>query len=165
MVSFKNTLIKFLSSGFEIGTFKYPLGGIWGIFLGTIFSLALNQVNLIFKIPILLILIILLVPLASRGEKIFNRGKDPHCIVVDEIAGVFLTAMWFDLDKVIFLFKTIPIPLYLIIILVYGIFDASKPFPIKKIEKLLGGWGIVLDDIMAGIYTIASLIIILRIFG
>jgi len=165
MISFKNKVTKFLTSGFEIGTFKYPLGGIWGIFLGIIFSLALNQVNLIFKILILVILIILLIPLASRGEKIFNRGKDPHCIVVDEIVGVFLTAMWFDIDKVIFLFKTIPIPLYLIIVLVYGIFDASKPFPIYRIQRLPRGWGIVLDDIIAGIYAAISMAIILRIFG
>jgi phosphatidylglycerophosphatase A len=52
--------------------------------------------------------------------------------------------------------------LWLLLIIIYGLFDAIEPFPIKRIEKLVGGRGIVIDDLMAGVYTIITLLIILN---
>ena len=52
----------------------------------------------------------------------------------------------------------------LITLLIFGLIDAMKIFPANKIEHLFGGWGIVLDDIIAGIYASFSIAIILRIF-
>jgi phosphatidylglycerophosphatase A len=53
--------------------------------------------------------------------------------------------------------------LYIIIgFLIYRGFDIVKPFPIRRLENLKGGWGIMMDDIVAGIYSniVLSLIIL-----
>jgi len=72
-----------------------------------------------------------------------EKGKDPGIIVIDEIVGMLVTL--------------IAIPKatsYLIIaFILFRIFDITKPFPIRKVEKLHSGWGIVFDDIIAGIYA------------
>jgi len=81
-------------------------------------------------------------------------GKDPSRIVVDEVVG-----MSFSL---IFLPKT-----YLIwgtAFLIFRFFDIVKPYPLKKFEKLKGGWGIMIDDLGAGIYTSIFVNIFVRLF-
>ena len=81
--------------------------------------------------------------IAEGAEKIFQK-KDSPLIVVDEIAGFLVTMAlipwsWFYVGAGFFLFR---------------FFDILKPFPIRFIDKKLpGGWGIVLDDIAAGIYA------------
>jgi len=165
MVSFKNSLTKFIASGFGIGTVRYPLGGVWGVILGIIVALLVNDRGFVFKVLLLLILILATILLTSRAEKYFGKGKDPHCIVVDEVSGILLTSLWFNIFKMITLFGALKVPLYLIVVLVYGFFDLTKPFPAFRIQRLPGGWGIVLDDLIAATYTTISIAIILRIFG
>jgi len=69
--------------------------------------------------------------------------KDPGVIVVDEMAGMLLT---------LFL---VPFSLTAVAIgfVVFRISDVIKPFPGRRCEKLPGGWGIVLDDLVAGLYA------------
>jgi len=78
---------------------------------------------------------------SGRCVSIFKR-EDPQEIVVDEACG-FLICMFFIPPD--------PINLALGFFL-FRFFDIAKPFPIKKIEKLPGGYGIVTDDLVAGIY-------------
>lgn len=73
-----------------------------------------------------------------------KEGKvDPQVVVVDEVLGQWITlvgATRFD---------------WLTLLLAFGLFrlfDIWKPFPIRRVEALHGGAGIVLDDIMAGVY-------------
>jgi len=70
-------------------------------------------------------------------------GKDPSSIVIDEIAGMTVTLLGIPLT-----------PFSLILgFLVFRAFDILKPFPIRLLDqKVPGGAGIVLDDVMAGIY-------------
>lgn len=71
--------------------------------------------------------------------------KDPQCVVIDEVAGQFIT------------FIAIPLSwksLLLGFILFRG-FDIVKPPPIRRLEKLPEGTGIVVDDVAAGIYALA----------
>ncbi len=79
---------------------------------------------------------------AGRAEKLLGR-KDDGSIVIDEIAG-FLVSMilvprgWAWIAAGFFLFR---------------LFDVVKPWPVKRLQDLHGGPGIVLDDVGAGIYT------------
>ena len=88
---------------------------------------------------------------ADRTQDLL-RKKDPSAVVIDEVAG-FMTAMlllpmtWSSLLLAFFLFR---------------IFDVLKPFPIKHLEKLKGGFGIVLDDLLAGVYAFAAAWLILH---
>lgn len=76
----------------------------------------------------------------STREK---HKNDPGQIVIDEVAGLFVTMIGLA-----------PTALNLLIAFIFfRIFDILKPFPIRRIEKLHGGVGIMLDDVAAGIYA------------
>jgi phosphatidylglycerophosphatase A len=79
--------------------------------------------------------------------------KDPQFVVIDEVAGqaialLFMPANWLGA---------------LIALILFRFFDITKPFPVRQLENLPEGWGIVFDDVAAGLYAlgVASL---LRIF-
>jgi len=81
--------------------------------------------------------------IANEAEKVFN-SKDPGCIVIDEIAGIILTlfGLPFNIISVAAGF------------FVFRVLDIWKPYPIRLLEnKFSGGFGIVLDDVAAGILS------------
>ena len=72
-----------------------------------------------------------------------SNKKDPQLVVIDEVLGQWLTlAGASHLDATTFVTAFI----------LFRLFDIWKPFPIRRLENLPGGMGIVLDDMMAGIY-------------
>jgi phosphatidylglycerophosphatase A len=81
------------------------------------------------------------IPAATRVER--SRGKDPGCVVIDEVVGiqVVLVAAEPTLAGVAAAF------------VLFRLFDVWKPFPIHGLQKLPGGWGVVADDALAGLYT------------
>ena len=83
------------------------------------------------------------------------KQKDPLCIVIDEVVGMWITLLGTQSHG----------PVLLLGFLLFRFFDIVKPFPIKNIEKLPGGFGIVLDDVAAGIYANVSLRLVLRMLG
>jgi phosphatidylglycerophosphatase A len=70
-------------------------------------------------------------------------GKDPARVVIDEVAGMCISLLF------------IPVTLKYVVaaLILFRFFDIAKPLYIKKLEKLPGGWGIMLDDVLAGIYA------------
>ncbi|MCX7858054.1 MAG: phosphatidylglycerophosphatase A [Deltaproteobacteria bacterium] len=87
--------------------------------------------------------------LLSVGLVHYNRPsqKDPRYIVLDEIVGMWITMSGH---------KTTILSLSAGFIL-FRFFDIMKPYPVKKLEGLPNGWGIVADDILAGVYANFSL--------
>jgi phosphatidylglycerophosphatase A len=73
-------------------------------------------------------------------------GGDPPAIVIDEVAGMWLAAL------------AIPLSLYDLaaVFLLFRLFDAVKPAPLPRLERLPGGWGIVADDLAAGLLARAA---------
>jgi phosphatidylglycerophosphatase A len=72
--------------------------------------------------------------------------EDPQVVVVDEVAGTLVTLLpmrhaWWPAIGVGFL--------------LFRLFDITKPWPIRRLERLPGGWGVVLDDIGAGVFAAA----------
>lgn len=101
------------------------------------------------------LLVFLLIGLAvwvsGEAEKLFNR-KDSSQIVIDEMAGMSVTLFF------------VPWTATSVVIgfLLFRIIDMVKPFPIRRLElKVSGGWGVVGDDVLAGIYAHIILRIIL----
>jgi phosphatidylglycerophosphatase A len=79
---------------------------------------------------------------SSAVEEITDE-KDPGCIVIDEVAGYFVSMAF--LPATIF---------YLVSSFVlFRIFDILKPPPLDRLQRLKGGTGVMADDILAGIYT------------
>ncbi len=70
-------------------------------------------------------------------------GKDSYRVVIDEVAGVWVGLLGVPLTG----------PRLLVGLLLFRFFDIVKPLGIRKMEKLPGGFGVMLDDVLAGIYT------------
>jgi phosphatidylglycerophosphatase A len=142
----KQKIILFLVTGAGIGYFP-RLPGTAATFMAIPLSLALNRltcVSLPLAVGVLVLAVACAIRLSSKGADILGQ-KDPQIIVIDEIVG-FLIANF------------ISAPNYLTLVLgfiLYRFFDVAKIFPIAKLERLPGGSGIVLDDVMAGLYTFA----------
>ena len=96
------------------------------------------------------VLVLMLYPsivVSDYGEKFFSK-KDPPQVVIDEIIGYWISVLIFPFDWHIAVLAFI----------IFRIIDILKPFPAKRLQKLKGGLGIMVDDVVAGIYT--NLIII-----
>jgi phosphatidylglycerophosphatase A len=81
---------------------------------------------------------------AARTEKIMEE-KDPGCVVIDELLGLWVCYLFFP-----------PLsPLLLAIgFVLFRIFDIQKPWPVRASETWLpGGWSVMIDDVIAGIYA------------
>lgn len=68
-------------------------------------------------------------------------GKDPSQIVIDEVAGMWLACFLLPIDWKWMLGA----------FAAFRVFDIAKPLGIRKAEKLKGGWGVMMDDVLAGI--------------
>jgi phosphatidylglycerophosphatase A len=104
---------------------------------------------LIALVAVIVLSLALGVPAATIVARESGR-KDPQFIVIDEVAGqaialLFMPANWLG---------------GLIALILFRLFDITKPFPIRQFENLPEGWGIVFDDVAAGLYAlgVASLL-------
>ncbi len=91
---------------------------------------------------------------AGQVEKIAGR-KDPGCIVIDEAAGIMIS----------FLFIPMTVPVMVTGFFLFRAFDMFKIYPANKFEAMGGAQGIMMDDVMAGIYTNIVLQVAVRVVG
>lgn len=101
--------------------------------------------------PVYLVTVIAFIFLAawvSTGAQEIFGVQDPSEIVIDEVVGFLVTMAFHKYDFSLALGGFV----------LFRIFDIVKPYPIKWIERrFLSGWGVVLDDVAAGIYANAAL--------
>lgn len=100
------------------------------------------QLNLLLAAGILLA-IVLGVPAAGIAERESGR-HDPGFVVIDEIAGQWIALLGCPRD----------FPHALIALFLFRLLDVTKPFPARQLERLPEGWGIVFDDVAAGLYAL-----------
>ena len=137
--------VLFFVTGAGAGYFPL-LPGTVGTLVAVPLSLAINHVavtHLALAALIVVASIVFAIWISTKGAVILKQ-KDPQLIVIDEIVG-FLVAN--------FLVPARLAPL-LWSFLLFRFFDIIKVFPTDRLERLPGGAGIVLDDVMAGIYTL-----------
>lgn len=80
----------------------------------------------------------------AAGDTARRAGKkDPGMVVIDEVLG-----QWITLAGAV----TLNWKAWLAAFVLFRVFDIWKPFPVRRLENLPGGYGIVFDDVMAGIY-------------
>ncbi|MEM1319351.1 MAG: phosphatidylglycerophosphatase A [Bacteroidota bacterium] len=70
-------------------------------------------------------------------------GKDPSRVVADEVVGMWISLLWVPLGW----------PYLLTGFILFRIFDIWKPLYVRSMERLPGGWGVMMDDVLAGIYA------------
>lgn len=149
-----NILIKTLASFFYIG--YLPVApGTWASLLAVIIWLILPVQSITIQIIIVSLAFLVGMYVADISEN--EAGiDDPSFIVIDEVAGMWLALM---------LLPRLPYPQYFGLVLsaflVFRFFDITKLFPINKLDQISGGFGIMMDDIAAGLLTAVSINLIL----
>ena len=133
----------FLASGFGIGWIPVAPGTFGSLLgVGIVGLLAAARMPQTWYVVMAVAVFFLGVPCCRKAAE--AKGvKDPGWIVLDEIAAI------------LFVFVTVPFTLVTAILgfVLFRIFDISKPYPIRLLEKLPHGWGIMTDDVAAGFYT------------
>ncbi|HDP94481.1 MAG TPA: phosphatidylglycerophosphatase A [Candidatus Aminicenantes bacterium] len=146
-----------ISTFFNIG--YLPLApGSWASLIAAaiLFAAAklLNPASFLWLPLATLPIIIVGVYASSRAEKLLD-SKDPQPIVIDEVAGQMVSLWWLPVN----------IPVYLAAFLLFRLFDILKPFPINRVDRSVrGGWGVMFDDILAGLFTAGIIHLLLFIF-
>ncbi|HVO62280.1 MAG TPA: phosphatidylglycerophosphatase A [Terriglobales bacterium] len=91
------------------------------------------------------------IPAATRVARELGR-KDPGCVVIDEVAGQLITLIAVPVS-----WKTL-----LAGFILFRAFDTTKPPPVRQLERLPEGTGIVVDDVGAGIYALIVMQVLLH---
>lgn len=125
-------LVWALSTVFGLGFFTSmpgTLGSVAGFFIYALFPLSIS-----------VIVLVALAGVWASGRYSRRRGvSDPKEVVIDEVVGMWVS-MW-----------GLSPGLYIPALFLFRILDILKPFPINAFEKLPGGWGVMADDIAAGV--------------
>jgi len=168
-----------IATGFGLGYLpKAP--GTWGsaaaiiiaTIISTLLSVSLERTStqdLLYYHWVCYLAVLLLTSLsgvwASTVVVQYLGRQDPPIIVIDEISGQLITVLVAGWDVVIATFinpdggfvcvaRVVPQWKYLLAgFILFRVFDIWKPWPIRQAEKLPGGWGIMADDWVAGIYA------------
>jgi len=148
-----NRFILLLATGFGVG-YSPVAPGTLGTLVAVLIYYFLSEVpSPIYEIT--LIGFFFLSVWISENAEIFFGKKDDQRIVIDEIMGFLITMLWVP-KATAFIFVGF---------LLFRFFDILKPFPVRHLEKKLKrGYGVVLDDVMAGVYANIILHLIGRIY-
>ena len=153
-MQFREKAVMFLATGGYVG--NIPVApGTFGSLLGIPLCYGFAQISLPVAIIGTVGLILVAIWIAQLAEGICGQ-KDPGKIVIDEIAGMVVTLIGvpFHLTSVLIGF------------IIFRVLDILKPFPIRSLERRIGGGaGVVLDDVAAGIIGNVLVRLILYIFG
>lgn len=142
--------IHFLAFGFGTGLSPKAPGTI-GTLAAVPLFLLMSQFSLIIYTIVLIILILLSFYIAGKSAELLGI-HDHGGIVIDEICGYLVTM----------LLAPVSWQAMLLGFVLFRFFDIFKPWPIKQLDQSIsGGVGIVVDDLMAGIYALLSLQLIL----
>ena len=138
-------LITFLATGFGSGL-SHVAPGTAGTLVGVFICLLCLPLPWTLRLVFVFVLFMLSIYIGEQAEKIYQK-KDDQRIVIDEIVGLQVTML--------------PVAINILNLCaafaLFRVFDIWKPFPIKNLQKLPGGWGVVIDDVAAGIYAAAVL--------
>jgi len=142
-------MVRILSTFFYAGYFPFMPGTFASFVAALLVFLIAGNTGLHLLLTAVFLIIGFLV--SGRAEKLFGK-KDARYIVIDEVAGIFIS------------FAFIPYDIKLIIcgFILFRILDALKPYPAAYLETKKGSVGVMTDDIVAGIYTNIILQFVLR---
>lgn len=135
-----------IATGCGVGFFPYGPGTMGALFAIVVWYLLSLLVSMPSLIGITLALVVLFTFLGAWSATVSERywGEDPSRVVIDEVVGqwIVLLAIPFDFQ----LWHVI------VALALFRFFDIVKPLGVRKMENFKGGWGIMADDILAGVY-------------
>ncbi|NUN08733.1 MAG: phosphatidylglycerophosphatase A [Ignavibacteriaceae bacterium] len=140
---------KIYGSGIYTGFIPFA-SGTFGSIVATGIFLIPGFTNYYIILPAILVSTLVGIPMGDRFEKVY--GKDPSEFTLDEFVGTWISYLF------------LPLNVYWITaaFILWRILDIIKPFPAGKLENIPGGMGIMIDDIVSGLYTCLVMNLIYR---
>jgi len=138
-------LVRAFATGFGAG--RMPLApGTWGAAEGLLLVILIHVFLPAIQLPLIWILFVvlgILAIVAADRMASLEEDPDPQNVVADEMVGQMVCFLW------------VPITTTSLILgfVLFRFFDISKPFPAGRAEHLPGGFGIIGDDLIAGVYA------------
>jgi len=156
MRSFKPDIYSFLASFFGIG-FLPKMPGTWGSVAAFGLYMLLPETlfigaGLFYTLPVFALFCLFAVYVSGKAER--SLGHDSGHIVIDEVCGYFIAVMVLP--------KSLLVGVYALVL--FRVFDIAKPLFISHSQKLPKGWGVVADDLLAGLVANALTQILIRIY-
>ena len=148
----KEQIIKILATGFGAGLSPVAPGTA-GTAVGVLVCLASYPLPWVFRLFFVVAISAVSIYAAGQAEVLYGK-KDDQRIVIDEIAGLQVTMLPVAVTG---------LHLCLAFVL-FRIFDIWKPFPVDRLQNLTGGWGVVADDLGAGVYAGMVMLLLTLIF-
>ncbi|MCK5179326.1 MAG: phosphatidylglycerophosphatase A [Candidatus Omnitrophica bacterium] len=133
-------LVKMLSTWFYVGDIPGAPGtaaSAVAVLMAVIFA-----PNIFLYILVTIIVTVLGFKVSGRMEAILGK-KDPGCIVIDEVAGIMVA----------FFLLPLTLPVVITAFFLFRAFDMFKIYPVNKFEEMKGATGVMMDDLIAGLYT------------
>lgn len=146
-----NFVEKFIGSGFYTG-YSPVVSGTVGSLAAVLIYFIPGFEKLFIIIPVILIFLVYGIYIGTKFETVY--GKDPSQCTVDEFVGTWISLI--ALPKILWIIVTA--------FLIWRILDIIKPQPARSLEKLKGGLGIMIDDVVSGIYTLIIMHLIVYLF-
>lgn len=135
--------MKIIASIFGIGYIRKGGGTVAAAFAVLVWWLLFRNSGTQFAIPVAVTVLVTALGVWAGNKVEPEWGKDSYRVVIDEVAGMFISVLfvpvqwhWLGIGFVLFRF-----------------FDIAKPLYIRRLEALKGGWGVMFDDVLAGIYA------------
>ena len=146
---------------FGIGSFRFAPGTITSL-ITTIFLYSLfHVINLSNNTILTILLVVFVYSFYAVSEYIkYNENKDPKEVVIDEFIGQSIPIYLYEISHGTVKDPQEAVLFYLYIFILFRYFDIKKPFPVNFFDKKLkNSFGVILDDVVAGLYVVLTLMI------
>ena len=146
---------------FGIGSFRYAPGSITSL-VTTVFLFSLfHIINLSSNIILFILMLVFVYSFYAVSHYIKdNENKDPKEVVVDEFIGQSIPIYLYEVSHGTLKDSQEAVLFYLYIFILFRYFDIKKPFPVNFFDKKFkNSFGVIFDDVVAGLYVVLTLII------
>ena len=155
------TLNYLIVTCFGIGSIRFAPGTITSL-ITTVFLYSLfHIINLSNSTISIILLVVFIYSFYAVSEYIkFNENKDPKEVVIDEFIGQSIPIYLYEISHGTIKDTQESVLFYLYIFILFRFFDIKKPFPINFFDKKFkNSFGVIIDDVVAGLYVVLTLII------
>jgi len=146
---------------FGIGSFRYAPGTITSLVTTAFLFSLFHIINLSSNIILFILVLVFIYSFYAVSHYIKNNeNKDPKEVVVDEFIGQSIPIYLYEVSHGTIKDSQEAVLFYLYIFILFRYFDIKKPFPVNFFDKKFkNSFGVIFDDVVAGLYVVLTLII------
>ena len=150
---------------FGLGRIKFAPGTLTSLVTTILIYCAFHIINLSYLLILSILLFLFIYSFLAVAEYIKNnKDKDPKEVVIDEVIGQSIPIYFYEIAHNFSKNSKEAILFYVYIFILFRYFDITKPFPVNYFDKKFkNSFGVILDDVVAGLYVVFTLIIFMMI--